>query len=159
MEGLMWKKVNLACIFIVLLSLVCFFTCQSIPEQQETPRKVISIGEPVADAPYSPGIVVGNTLYCSGCIGVDPETGNLGAGIEEQTRLALEMIKDIVQNAEFGMDDVVKSTVFLKHLDDFTAMNDVYRTYFPENPPARETVAVAGIVREALIEISCIAVK
>jgi len=159
MEGLMWKKVNLACIFIVLLSAVYFFTCQSIPEQQETPRKVISVGEPVAGAPYSQGIVVGNTLYCSGCIGVDPETGNLGAGIEEQTRLALEMIKDIVQNAGFGMDDVVKSTVFLKNLDDYTAMNDVYRTYFPENPPARETVAVAGIVREALIEISCIAVK
>jgi len=155
----MWKKANLACVFIVLLSLICFFTCQNITEQQAITRKVVSVGEPVAGAPYSPGIVAGNTLYCSGCIGLDPETNNLGAGIEEQTGLALERIKDIVQNAEFEMDDVVKSTVFLKNLDDFAAMNDVYRTYFPENPPARETVAVAGIVREALVEISCIAVK
>ncbi|KPK96389.1 hypothetical protein AMJ80_00285 [bacterium SM23_31] len=128
-------------------------------EQQETPRKVISVGEPVAGAPYSQGIVAGNTLYCSGCIGLDPETNNLGADIKEQTGLALERIKDIVQNAEFEMDDVVKSTVFLKNLDDFTAMNEMYKTYFPKDPPARETVAVAGIVREALVEISCIAVK
>lgn len=155
----MLKKVNLACVFIVLLSIVCFFTCQNITEQQATTRKVVSVGEPVAGAPYSPGIVVGNTLYCSGCIGLDPETNNLGADIKEQTGLALERIKAIVEEAEFEMNDIVKATVFLKNLDDYTAMNEMYKTYFPKDPPARETVAVAGIVREALVEISCIAVK
>ena len=114
---------------------------------------------PAAIGPYSQAVMVGNTLYCSGNIGIIAETNELADGIAEQTRLVLTTIKAIVEEAGFEMKDVVKSTVFLKNIDDYREMNNVYRTFFPNDPPARETVAVAEIVRGALVEISCIAVK
>ena len=154
----MRKLLNLLFLTTVLLSILVV-RCSTQNEQNLSQRKVISVSGSVAGAPYSSGILIGNTLYCSGSIGVNTETNELGAGIREQTRLALDIIKSIVEEAGFEMKDVAKSTVFLKNIEDYAGMNEVYSTYFPVDPPARETVAVAEIVRGALVEISCIAVK
>lgn len=154
----MRKLLNLLFLTTVLLSILVV-RCSTQNEQDSFQRKVISVSGSVAGAPYSSGILIGNTLYCSGSIGVNRETNELGAGIREQTRLALDIIKSIVEEAGFEMKDVAKSTVFLKNIEDYAGMNEVYSTYFPVDPPARETVAVAEIVRGALVEISCIAVK
>ncbi|MFC1553909.1 RidA family protein [candidate division KSB1 bacterium] len=147
-------------IFTILMTvvLIMFFACSGVQETQSLEKKIIS-GDTVSNAPYSPGVVVGNTLYCSGSIGTNPETNELGEGIKEQTKLVLDRMKSIVEKAGFSMGDVVKVTVFLQSIDDYTGMNEVYATYFPEDPPARETVAVKEIVKGALVEISCIAVK
>lgn len=154
----MRKHVNLILMFNVSL-VILLIGCSAPQEKGNVVRRVISVNDPVEGAPYSSGILVGNTLYCSGNIGIISETDELADGIAEQTRIVLTTIKAIVEEAGFEMKDVVKSTVFLKNIDDYTEMNNVYRTFFPNDPPARETVAVAEIVRGALVEISCIAVK
>ena len=154
----MRKRWNLALMLNVFLAIL-LISCSAQQEQSSLERTIISVSGSVPGAPYSSGILVGNTLYCSGSIGVNTETNELGDGITEQTRLVLTIIKSIVEEAGFEMKNVVKSTVFLKNIDDYTEMNNVYRTFFPTEPPARETVAVAEIVRGALVEISCIAVK
>ena len=154
----MRKRLNLMLMLNVFLAIL-LISCSAQQEQSSLERTIISVSGSVPGAPYSSGILVGNTLYCSGSIGVNTETNELGDGITEQTRLVLTIIKSIVEEAGFEMKNVVKSTVFLKNIDDYAEMNNVYRTFFPTEPPARETVAVAEIVRGALVEISCIAVK
>lgn len=151
-------KMNHIIVLIVVIAVAAVFSCQQAAETQLT-KRVVNVGGTVAGAPYSPGIIAGNTLYCAGRLGTDPETGELGEGIENQTRLALESLKNIIETAGYEMSDVVMANVYLTNTDDYAAMNDVYRTFFPEDPPARVTVTVADLVRDALIEISCIAVK
>jgi len=150
-------KLFLAIAFLAVVVCILFLmVCSKSP--QVSTRQVIQLN-PNATLPFSSGIVVGNTLYCAGCIGANPQTDSLGKNIEEQTTFALETIKSIVTKAGFTMESVAKVTVYLKSINDFQAMNTVYRTYFPTNPPARETVVVADLVRGSLVEISCIAQK
>lgn len=100
---------------------------------------------------------VGPMLYLSGQLGTDPETRQLAlGGIGPETRQSLENIKRVVEQAGSSMDRVVKCTVFLADIADFAAMNEVYTTFFPRNPPARSTVAVSGLVRGARVEIECL---
>lgn len=102
---------------------------------------------------------VGNLLYLSGQLGTNPETRQLApGGIGPETRQVLENIKRLLEQTGSSMDRVVKCTVFLADIGDFGAMNEVYRTYFPKDPPARSTVAVKGLVRDARVEIECIGV-
>jgi len=116
---------------------------------------------PAAIGPYSQGIVFGDTLYTSGQIPTDPATGQFVAGgIQEQTTQVLENLKAILTAAGLELSHVVKTTVFLKDMNDFSAMNAVYAKYLaPEGviPPARSTVQVAALPREALVEIEVIA--
>ncbi|MFC1493426.1 RidA family protein [candidate division KSB1 bacterium] len=151
-------KLNHIIVLIVVISIAAVFSCQQAAETQVT-KRVVNVGGTVAGAPYSPGIIAGNTLYCAGRLGTDPETGELGEGIENQTRLALESLKQIVEAGGYEMSDVVMANVYLTNTDDYAAMNEVYKTFFPEDPPARVTVTVADLVRGAAIEISCTAVK
>jgi 2-iminobutanoate/2-iminopropanoate deaminase len=127
----------------------------------ENKTEISTKGAPAAIGPYSQAILVGETLYTSGQVGLDPETGAMVAGgIAEQTKRALENLKAVLAEAGLVMDDVVKTTVFLKNMSDFAAMNDVYRQYLaPEGvvAPARSTVAVAGLPKDALVEIEAIA--
>lgn len=102
--------------------------------------------------PFSNGIRAGNTLYVAGT------QSNARGDIQEETRGALENIKKIVQAAGFSMADVVSVNVYLADVHDFAAMNDVYKTFFPDPKPTRTTVQVAGLVNSARIEISAIAV-
>src|ERR1700729_4623315 len=116
---------------------------------------------PAAIGPYSQAIRVGDMLYASGQVALDPATGQLVAGgIVEQTTRALENIKAVLAKAGLDLVHVVKTTVFLKSMGDFAAMNEVYARYLaPEGvvPPARSTVAVAGLPKDALVEIEVIA--
>lgn len=108
--------------------------------------------------PFSDGIVVGKLLYVSGTQGTD-RSGKLEDGISEQTRAALETIRNVVTKAGFSMKDVVAVNVYLSDIHDFSAMNKVYAAFFPNPKPTRTTVQVAALVNGAKIEISAIAVK
>ena len=113
---------------------------------------------PAAIGPYSQAIRVGNIVYTSGQIPLDPATGAFVEGsIKEQTRQALTNIKAILEEAGTSMDNVVKTTVFMANMDDFADMNAVYAEFFTEPYPARSAVAVKTLPKGALIEIEVIA--
>jgi 2-iminobutanoate/2-iminopropanoate deaminase len=113
---------------------------------------------PKAIGPYEQAIKVGDFVYTSGQIPLDPKTGSLvNGGIKEQTRQALENLKAVLQAAGSSLDKVVKATVFLKDIADFATMNEVYAEYLNQSRPARSTVAVAELPRGALVEIEFVA--
>ncbi len=113
---------------------------------------------PPAIGPYSQAIISGDLIFCSGQIPLDPATGEIvEGGIEEQTHRVLKNLRAVLESAGSGLEYVLKTTVFLKRMDDFAAMNAVYATYFPDAPPARSTVEVSRLPRNVLIEIECIA--
>ncbi len=122
-------------------------------------KKVIqSDRAPKAIGPYSQAIQAGNFLFLSGQIPLDPKTGELVKGeIREQTRQVLDNLKGILNSQKLDMKDVVKITIFLKDMGNFNQVNEVYATYFPSSPPARSTVEVAKLPRDAEIEIEAIA--
>ncbi|HXV86578.1 MAG TPA: Rid family detoxifying hydrolase [Gemmatimonadales bacterium] len=106
----------------------------------------------------SAAVRVGPMLYLSGQLGTDPSTRQLAAGgIGPETRQTMENIKRLLEENGSGLHRVVKCTVFLADMADYGAMNEVYRSFFPGDPPARSTVAVAGLVRNARVEIECMA--
>ena len=114
---------------------------------------------PKAIGPYSQAIQAGNFLFLSGQIPLDPASGELVKGdIREQTRRVLENLKGVLESQNLGMGDVVKVTIFLKDMENFSQVNEVYATYFPSSPPARSTVEVAKLPRDADIEIEVIAI-
>jgi len=115
---------------------------------------------PEAIGPYSQGVVVeaGQLVFTAGQISMDPKTGCLVEGdIEVQTKRAIENLRAVLEAAGTGLDRVVKTTVFLKDMNDFPRMNRVYEAYFGENPPARSAVEVARLPKDVLIEIECVA--
>ena len=114
---------------------------------------------PAAIGPYSQAIKVGNLLFISGQIPVDPATGAIPEGIEAQAAQSLTNVKAILAQAGLDMNAVVKTTVFLKDMNDFAAMNEVYATFFPGNPPARSAVEVARLPKDAMVEIEAVAAK
>ncbi len=122
-------------------------------------QKVISTqGAPAAIGPYSQAIVIGDTLYASGQIPIDPETGNLiDAGIAEQTRRVMINIGAVLSEARLDYSDVVKTTVFLTDIGDFATVNGVYAEYFKEPYPARSCVQVAKLPKNAGVEIEIVA--
>lgn len=124
-------------------------------------REVISTpNAPEAIGPYSQAILAGDTLYLAGQIAIDPTTGELTPGtIEEETTLVIENLAAVLEAAGMTLANVVSTTVFLADLDEFGAMNAVYATFFPENPPARATVQAARLPRDVKIEIAAIAVR
>ena len=122
-------------------------------------KKVIQTDKaPKAIGPYSQAIQAGNLLFLSGQIPLDPASGELVKGdIREQARRVLENLKGVLESQHLGMEDVVKVTIFLKDIGNFNQVNEVYATYFPSSPPARSTVEVARLPRDAGIEIEAIA--
>jgi 2-iminobutanoate/2-iminopropanoate deaminase len=113
---------------------------------------------PKAIGPYSQAIRAGNFLFLSGQIPLDPKTGELVKGdIGQQTKQVLENIKGVLESQKLGMEDVVKVTIFLKDIGNFNQVNEVYAVYFPCPAPARSTVEVAKLPRNAEIEIEAIA--
>ena len=108
--------------------------------------------------PYSQAVRVNGFLFVSGQVALDPKTGEMSAGdVREQTERALENVKGIVEAAGSKMPHVIKTTVFLKNMSDFAAMNEVYARYFAMAPPARSTVEVARLPKDALVEIEVVA--
>lgn len=124
-------------------------------------KKAISIqNAPSPVGPYSQAILVDNTLYVSGQIPMNPETGKLVSNdISLSTHQVMKNIISLLESAGMTINNIVKCSIFLKDMDDFVKVNEVYATFFNEVPPARETVQVSKLPLDVEIEISCIAVK
>lgn len=122
-------------------------------------RQVVSTEHaPKAIGPYSQAIRLEQFVFCAGQGGLEPATGNLvKGGIEAETRRVLQNLKAVLEAAGSSMDQVVKTTVFLTNIDDFQKMNAIYAEFFPSAPPARSTVQVARLPRDACVEIEVIA--
>ncbi|KAF8167580.1 Endoribonuclease L-PSP/chorismate mutase-like protein [Crassisporium funariophilum] len=120
---------------------------------------VVSTSEaPAAIGPYSQAIQVGDLLFCSGCIPLDPKTMQVvEGGVEEQTKQALKNLKAVVEAGGSELGKVAKTTVFLKSMDDFVAVNGIYANFFGNHAPARSAVEVARLPKDVLVEIECIA--
>ena len=119
----------------------------------KTPKSPLPIG------PYNQAVSVGNLIYASGQIPIDLKTNNLiEGGVTEQTQLVLTYVKNILEEAGSSLNKVIKATVFLKDMNDFAAMNAVYKEFFqPETAPARSTIQVARLPKDALVEIEVVA--
>ena len=113
---------------------------------------------PGAIGPYSQGMIVGNLVYTSGQLPIDRATGELVQDVKLATKASLDNVKAILEEAGTSMDKIFKTTVFIKDLNDFNAVNEVYATYFKSNPPARSCVQVAKLPKDAVVEIEAIAV-
>lgn len=123
-------------------------------------REVIHTNNaPGAIGPYSQGIIVGDFVYTSGQIPINPATGVMETDIKLATKQSMENIKAILEAAGTSLENVVKTSIFLKDLNDFAVVNEVYGTYFTENPPARSCVQVAKLPKDAVIEIEAIATR
>ena len=120
-------------------------------------KKMFSQKAPAAIGPYSQGIDSSGEIFISGQLPVDAATGKPGGTIQEQTRLCLENIRSVLSSAGLPMEAVAKTTVFLTDLTNFEAMNAVYANFFAEPFPARSTVQVAALPKDAWVEIECIA--
>jgi len=120
---------------------------------------IVTDKAPKAIGPYSAGIRSGNMVFTAGQLGIDPATGNLvPGGVEAETRQALQNLKNILESGGSSLAQVIKTTVFLRDMHDFSRMNSVYGEFFPENPPARSTVQVAALPKDAAVEIEAIGV-
>ena len=122
-------------------------------------KKIVQTNKaPQAIGPYSQAVRTGNMVYTAGQIGLDPATMEIiSGGVEAETRQALNNLKQVLEAANSGLSYVVKTTVFLRDIADFPKMNAVYAEFFPENPPARSTVAVASLPKNVAVEIETIA--
>lgn len=121
-------------------------------------REVISTkNAPGAIGPYSQGIKIGDFIFTSGQLPINPKTGELISDVKEATKTSLENVKAILEDVGSSLDKVVKTTVFLKDLNDFAAVNEVYGEYFKELPPARSCFQVGKLPKDAVLEIEVIA--
>jgi 2-iminobutanoate/2-iminopropanoate deaminase len=130
------------------------------PVAVSSKKAIQSDAAPKALGPYSQAIVAGGMVFCAGQIPLDPATGDLvPGGIAEQTHQVLTNLRAVLKAAGSDLDRAVKTTVFLKNMDSFVAMNEVYGRpeYFGANPPARSTVEVARLPRDVLVEIEVVA--
>lgn len=116
---------------------------------------------PAPIGPYNQAVLTGNTLYTSGQIAINPATGELVTNtIEKETKQVMENLKAVLEAANMTFENVIKSTIFISDMNDFTAINSIYGAYFNEkSAPARETVQVAGLPKNVNVEISMIAVR
>lgn len=147
-------KIIICCLMLSTAVLVQVALCG------EAKEAVTTANAPKAIGPYSQAIKFGNLVFVSGQIAIDPKSGNLSTGsIEEQTKLVLENLKAVVEASGLTLKNVLKTTCFLKNMGDFAKFNEIYATYFGESPPARETVEVARLPRDVLVEVSCICGK
>ena len=128
-----------------------------------TKERITSTSAPAAIGPYAQAVRVGEIVYTSGQVALDPASGDLIAGgVTEQTERVCENLRAVLNEAHLNLAHVIKTTVFLKDMADFAAMNEVYARYFApgeEVPPARSTVQVAALPKNALVEIECIAMN
>lgn len=123
-------------------------------------KAINSKNAPAPIGPYSQAIFAAKELFCSGQVGLDPTSGNLaGDDVASQTDRALKNLGAVLEAGGLSYEDVVKTTIYLVSMDDYAAVNEVYARYFSESKPARSTVAVSGLPRNAKIEIDAIARK
>ncbi|MFN8385628.1 MAG: RidA family protein [Anaerolineales bacterium] len=124
----------------------------------EGKKIVITDKAPKAIGPYSQAIRTENLVFTAGQIALDPATMEIvKGGVEAETRQVLTNLKHVLESADSGLNFVIKTTVFLQDMNDFAKMNAIYAEFFPENPPARSTVQVAGLPKGVTVEIECVA--
>ena len=143
-----------------LLRFAFCFNNKKVKQVSLNVKEIISTeNAPGAIGPYSQAVKVGGMVFCSGQIPIDPNTGEFVSGdVAEQTRQVLKNLNAVLEAAGTNLNNIVKTTVFLADMNDFTAMNEVYAEYFSDNKPARATVQAACLPRDARVEIDCIAV-
>jgi 2-iminobutanoate/2-iminopropanoate deaminase len=139
---------------------VVFVVQNRFPARIGRMKKIISTAEaPAAVGPYSQAVRVGSTIYCAGQIPLDPKSGQIvSGGIDVQTRRVLDNVAAVLKAESLTFDNIVKTTIFLTDLNDFQTVNEIYGSYFRQQPPARSTVQVAGLPKGAQVEIEVIAV-
>lgn len=153
-RGLLWIVLGASA------ALLAGCACGPAPEPGPPARRVIATpNAPAAVGPYSQGIQVGDFLYVSGQLGIDPATGELApGGVEPEARRALDNVKAIVEAAGLALADVVQCQVFLADIRDYAAFNAIYATYFSKDPPARALVQPAALPRGGRVEVMVVAV-
>jgi 2-iminobutanoate/2-iminopropanoate deaminase len=146
--------------FLGLLVLAIALITLQVAYGGEAREMISTPNAPKAIGPYSQAIKYGNLVFLAGQIPIDPKTGTVLKGsIEEQTKLVLENLKAVIEASGMTLKNVLKTSCFLKNMDDFPKFNEIYATYFGESLPARETVEVARLPRDVLVEVSCICGK
>jgi 2-iminobutanoate/2-iminopropanoate deaminase len=118
---------------------------------------VMTKNAPAAIGPYSQGVIAGNLIFVSGQLGIDPATGQMKSDFKEQANQALLNLKAILEEAGSGLKNVVKTTVFLKDMNQFSVMNEVYQQYFNESFPARSAIEISQLPKQGLVEVEAIA--
>lgn len=161
MEGRRTGGIVVAAVVAGVLGIVSTLAVEAgrLPSKRAGGRRVIVAGPPAAGLPYSPGILVGNTLYVAGTIGENASNDLVPGGIEAETRQALNNVGDVLKAAGMTFQDVTSVTVYITSFDDFARFNAVYREVFPTAPPARTTVQVAGLIGGARVELQMVAVR
>lgn len=148
--------------FVVLLALICSCSSSRKTINNKTMKRIIyteNASKPIG--PYSQGVLIDEkTLYVSGCVGIIPSTGEVVEGnVQDETKQVMTNLQNILKAAGMDFSNVVKATIFLTDLNDFTAMNEIYGSFFSGDFPARETVQVSKLPKNVRVEISVIAVK
>jgi 2-iminobutanoate/2-iminopropanoate deaminase len=149
------KRIGILTFSLLVLGLLVFAFTDNKPAREI----ILTKNAPQPIGPYSQAIKVGNTLYVAGQVGFTPEGKLDTTSIENECRQALNNVKAIIEAAGMNMQQVVKATLYVKDLKDFSKINEVYASYFPKAPPARETVQVSALPKGANFEIAVIAVK
>ena len=142
---------------LVLLLAGCQPAAQQPEAPQPAPPEVEYLSSGSSSLPFSEAVRVGNMLYLSGKIGSVPGEGLVEGGIQPETRQVMENIKAVLERHGSSLERVVKCTVFLADIAEWGQMNEVYKTYFPTNPPARSALGASGLAAGARVEIECIA--
>lgn len=122
-------------------------------------KKIISTSKIPVSGPYSAAVEAHDLIFISGQLPVDPDTGAIINDIKKATRQILMNIETLLKKTDLDMSHVVKTTIFLKNIKDFPAVNEIYADFFPQEPPARSTIEASVLPREALIEIEAIAIR
>ena len=145
------------CILIIALTVYIYF---SKHKAMENSKIIYTEKAPKPIGPYSQAVMRGNALFVSGQVGIVPATGEVDTSdIQKETKQVMENIKTIVEEAGMKMSDIVKCSIFLIDMNNFSKVNEAYGKYFPTNPPARETVQVSALPKKVNVEISVIAIK
>jgi 2-iminobutanoate/2-iminopropanoate deaminase len=136
------------------------FSCFAKKNKEDFMQKVISTDKaPAAIGPYSQAIEVNGMVYTSGVIPVDPATGNIAEGVEAQAEQAFKNLCNLVEESGSKVENIIKTTVFIKEMNDFGTINEIYKKYFKEPFPARSCVEVARLPKDVLLEVEAIAFK
>jgi 2-iminobutanoate/2-iminopropanoate deaminase len=158
-------------IIMLLLALLCGWVCVNgqprsgdpaatkTQKTETTRRRAVKLEGSPPNGLFSPAIVAGDLVFTSGQIGIDSKTGQLAEGIEGQTEQVFRNLTAVLEAAGSSTEHILKATVFLADMADYNAMNELYRKHFKGDPPARTTVGVAALPRNARIEIEAIAIK
>lgn len=145
---------------LAALTIITLGPAPALAGQESAPRKYFALNDALPAAPFSGAVLAGGTLYVSGMVATDPETGKFIDGdIAAQADRVIRNIEIVVKKAGLDLSRVVSTTVFITDLKDFAAFNAVFRKWFPRNPPTRATVQIAALAMNARIEISAVAVK